>query len=345
MRWLKFGSLIVLFVLAVYAVSMTFVDEAKSITVEKEISYPVDKVFPQFSNLQNFTRWNAFFSDNKNLSFDFFMPYEGQGSSMSYHNTKDPDISGDLFIRYENPNRTLRYQLFEGKDSNPYSIDLKFKPQNGKTAVIWYIHTPKQSFLKRSLNLVSEDLFAEQIDKSMKNLFNVLGNKVSKEQQRESLKFDSLMVEDQDGQLLLGVNVNSKNVKDALFRNIVMNHNKTLNYIKMDLGKRDDEYGEPILITDADNFKDKEVSYFYGIPLSKRIGVSDNNFSFRTLNAAKKYVIYYRGSYSGRVKAIQQLLLKAKKDTMRTGDLQQTFLEEPSVENNTVMKLSLPVFR
>ena len=345
MRWLKFGTIIIVFLLAVYALSMTFVAESKSFTVEREISYPVEKVFPQFNNLQNFSRWNAFFTENKDLTFDFFTPYQGQGSSMSYHDKKNPDVFGDLFIRYENPNKTLRYQLFEGKRSNPYLIDLKFKPENGKTKIIWYVQTPKQPFLKRSLNLISEEDITGNIETSMKTLFTILGNKVNKEQQRESLKFDTLMIEEKEGQLLLGVNVNSKNVKDALFKNIVMNHNKTLNYIRMDLGKREDEYGEPVLITNADNFKDKEVSYYYGIPLSKRIGVSDNNFSFRTLNASKNYVIYYRGNYAGRISAIQQLLLQAKRDTMRTGDLQQTFLEEPSAENNTVIKLSLPVFR
>lgn len=221
----------------------------------------------------------------------------------------------------------------------------QFIPANGKTRIIWYVQTPKQPFLKRSLNLISEDDINQNIESGMKTLFNILGNKVNKEQQRENLKFDSLMVEEKEGQLLLGVNVNSKNTKDALFKNIVMNHNKTLNFIKMDLGKREDEYGEPVLITKANNFKDKEVSYFYGIPLSKRIGISDNNFTFRTVNASRNYVIYYQGSYTGRIGAIQQLLQQAKKDTMRTGDLQQTFLEEPSVESNTVMKLSLPVYR
>ena len=345
MRWFKFGSVIIIFLLSVYAVSMIFVAENKSFTIEKEISYPVDKVFPQFNNLQNFSRWSGFFSDNKNLTFDFFTPYEGQGSSMSYHDTKDPEVFGDLFIRYENPNRTLRYQLFEGRRSNPYLIDLKFVAQNGKTKITWYVQTPKQPFLKRSLNLITEEDITADIETGMKTLFTILGNKVNKEQQRESIKFDTLMVEEKEGQLLLGVNVNSKNTKDALFKNIVMNHNKTINFIKMDLGKREDEYGEPVLITNAGNFKDKEVSYYYGIPLSKRIGVSDNNFIFRTVNASRNYVIYYQGSYAGRVGAIQELLLKAKRDTMRTGDLQQTFLEEPTVESNTVMKLSLPVFR
>ncbi len=345
MRLLKFGIFIFLFFAAVYAVSMTFVDENKNFTIEKEINYPVDKVYPQFSNLQNFTRWNAFFSENKNLSLQYYTPYEGKGSAMSYQDKKDEDVFGDIFIRYANPEKTLKIQLFEGKKNTPYSIDLKFIPQNSKTKIVWYIHTPKQPFLKRSLNLISEDFWVNNIDKSMKTLYQILGNKVDKEMQRESLKFDTLMVEQQDSQLLLGVNVSTKNFQDALFKNIVINHNKVLNYIKMDLGKRDDEYGEPVLITDADNFKDKEVSYFYGIPLSKKEGISDNNFSFRTINDSKNYVIFYKGNYAGRVRAIQQLLTRAKRDTMRIGDLQQTFLEEPNSENNSIMKLSLPVFK
>ena len=345
MRWLKYGTFILLFLLAVYAASMTFVEESKNFTIEKEINYPIDKVFPQFNNLQNFSEWNSFFSDNDQLGFDYFTPYEGQGSSMKFYDKKDEDIFGDLFIRYENPNKTLRFQLFEGKRSNPYLIDVKFKPSQNKTKIIWYIQTPKQPFLKRSLNLLSEDYIADQIDKSMKNLFLNLGNKVDKEQLRSSLKFDSIMVENEIGQLLLGINVSTKNDKNNLFKNIIMNHNKVVNYVKMDLGKKNDEYGEPILVTDADGFKDKEISYFYGIPLSKRIGVSDNNFSFRTLNSSRNYVMYYRGTYEGRVKAIQELLLKAKRDTLRTGELQQTFLEEPNESTNTVLKLSLPVFR
>lgn len=331
--------------MALYAVSMTFVAERKTFTIKKEINYPIEKVFPQFNNLQNYTRWNAFFSENSNLSFDYFSPYEGQGSSMSYHDKKDEDFFGDLFIRYENPLRTLKYQLFEGKKNNPYLIDIKFIPNGQKTTLIYYFSTPKQPLLKRSLNLVGEDDISANLDESMKNLFTILGNKVDQDKARENLKFDSLMVEQKEAQLLLGINVNAKNAKNSLFDNIIMNHNKTLNFVRTDLGKREDEYGAPILITNADNFKDKEVSYFYGIPLSKKVPVSDNNFSFRTINSSRNYVIYYRGNYEGRVKSIQQLLLKAKKDTLRNGDLQQTFLEEPVDGKNAVLKLSLPVFR
>lgn len=346
MRFIKLGILILLVLLGVYAVSMTFVEESKTFTVEKEIRYPVEKVFPQFVNLQNFTRWNSFFTDYPDLSFEYFSPYEGKGSALFFQDKNHAGRFGDFFIRYENPLHTIRYQLFQGKNSTPYLIDVKFKAEkNGHTKIVWYIHTPKQPLLKRSVNLITEDYIADNIDKSMKNLLQLLGNKVDRETERQNLKFDSLMVENQESQLLLGINVTTKNAKDAMFKNIVMSHNKVLNFVKVDMGKRDDEFGEPILITDADNFKDKEVSYFYGVALPKKVGVSDNGFIFRTLNASKNYVIYYRGSYSGRVKSIQQLLQKAKKDTMRTGDLQMTFLEQPDAESETVMKLSIPVFR
>jgi effector-binding domain-containing protein len=112
----------------------------------------------------------------------------------------------------------------------------------------------------------------------------------------------------------------------------------------MDLGKREDEFGLPTLITNPNNYKDKEVSYFLGIPLPKRTGVSDNNFSFRTLNSSQVYVMYYKGNYANRAKVIQQLLQKAKSNTMRTGDLQQTFLETPSEDGNVSMKFSLVVY-
>ncbi|MDN5395444.1 MAG: hypothetical protein L0G05_02880 [Chryseobacterium sp.] len=124
-----------------------------------------------------------------------------------------------------------------------------------------------------------------------------------------------------------------------------MNYSKIYNYVTMDLGKKDDEFGFPVLITDADNYKDKEVSYFMGIPLSKKIGVTDNNFNFRTVNASQNYVMYYKGNYEGRIRAVQQLIQKAKKDEMRFGDIRQTFIERPIEGQEVNMKLSLSVFK
>lgn len=346
MRWMKFTLLGILLLLGIYAVAMYFfVEESKSFRVEKTIDYPVEKVFPQFNNLQNFTRWNNYFVESKKITTDFYSPYEGKGAAMSFQEDGS-EKSGEMFIRYENPNSTLKYQLFEKSQANPYLINIKFKPLSAnQTKLIWTVSTPRVPLLKRSVNLWTESDFVENLDKSMKNLTSLLSNKVDKDKQMAAIKYDSLMVEKDEGSLILGVNVSTSNKKDALFKNIVLNHNKVYNYITTDLQKRDDEFGLPVLLTDANNYKDKEVSYFYGIPLSKRVGVSDNNFSFRTVNPSQTYVMYYKGNYAGRVRAIQQLLNKAKKDTMRNGQLQQTFIEVPTEGSDVAMKIALPVYK
>ncbi len=344
MRWFKFIIIIVLCLFGLYSLSMNFVDESKSFTHQSEINYPIEKVFPQFNNLQNFSSWNDFFTEKKDLSYSFFTPYEGKGSSMKYSD-KSSSESGDFFIRYSNPGKTIRYQLFEGKNNNPYLIDVKFIPEGTKTKIFWNIHTPKRSYLERSINLLAEDFFVENIDKSMKNLYQLLGNKVDRDQKLASIKYDSIMVENREGALLLGVNVSTRNSKDVLFKNVLMNHGKVVNFVRSDLGKKDDEFGTPVMITNPSNLKDKEISYFYGVPLSKRIPVSDNNFSFQTLNASKVYYIYYQGNYYNRVKNIQELLKKAKKDTLRNGQLMEEFLEEPVDNQDVKLKLSLPVYR
>ncbi|ASW73348.1 polyketide cyclase [Chryseobacterium piperi] len=346
MRLFKIFSVIVVLLVGAYALSMYyFVEENKNFQIEKEIDYPVDKVFHQFNNLQNFTRWNNFFTSSPSIDIDYYTPYEGNGSAISYIDPKN-DTDGEMFIRYENNNQTLRYQLFEDKNENPTLVDVKFKAISPeKTKITWYVHTPKLPVLRRVENFWTEDRFADNIDKSMVNLKNVLGNKVEKDNQLAAIKYDSLMVEKDEEIVLLGINVSASNKKDALYKNIVMNYNKVYNYVSMDLGKRDDEFGFPVLITDADNYKDKEVSYFMGIPLSKKIGITDNNFSFRSVSPTQNYVMYYKGSYAGRVRAIQQLIQKAKKDQMRFGDIRQVFIERPMEDQDVNMKLSLSVYK
>lgn len=346
MRWFKFTILSLIVILGLYALAMHFfVDDSKSFTIEKEIDYPIEKVYPQFNNFQNFVRWNSYFASEKGLTVDYFMPYEGQGSAIKFSANRK-EKSGEMFIRYANENKSLRYQLFEIGENYPYLINIKFIPVSAtKTKIIWYVHTPKLQLLERSMNFWTEEEFVDDLDKSMTNLKNLLDNKVDKEEQLNSIKFDTLVVEKMPGQLLLGVNVSTSNKKDLLFKNVVMNHNKVFNYVTGDLSKGEDEIGHPILITEANNYKDKEVSYYIGIPLSKRVSVSDNNFSFRTINEAQAYSIYYKGSYAGRTQKIQELLNKAKKDSLRNGQLMQTFIKKPDEDHDVIIKFSLPVFK
>ena len=346
MRWIKFGIVIIAVLIGAYVASMYyFVEESKTYKEEKEVSFPLEKVYSQFSNFQNFTTWNSYFSTSKTMQVDYFTPYEGEGAAMRYTDKKR-GISGEMFIRYAKENKILKYHLFEGNNEKPITVKVMFKPKGAdKTEVKWEVETPKLSVWERAENFWSDDSFITTMGKSITVLSDVLGNKVDKDLQIANMKYDSIMVEQREGDLLLGVSASTKNDKGRLLKSVEMNQNKVINFMKMDLSKRDDEYGLATLVMDADGYKDKEVSYYIGASLSKREAVSDNNFTFRTLNPSKMYYMYYKGDFNNRVKSIQQLLQKAKRDTMRNNDVEIQFIEPLEEGKDCVLKISLPVYR
>ncbi len=235
---------------------------------------------------------------------------------MSYSHTKDKSKYGEVFIRKVKENKSISYELYQERKKVPYKIDVSFYPKGEKTKVVWRVNTPKYPLLLR----------------------------VDKEVMFSQIKYDSIMIEEQDERLFLGVNVSTSNKKGALFKNIVINHNRVFSYVTKDLSKWEDEFGEPVLFTEVGELKNKEVSYFYGVPLSQKVNVSDNNFAFRTIKKSKYYSIYYKGRYEQRSKAIAKLLDKIKKDLLQNGKLEELFVEAPYNENEVVLKLSFPVY-
>ncbi|WP_417429369.1 polyketide cyclase [Halpernia sp.] len=343
MRWFKFAVFFGIFAFAAYYFSASYMEDSKTFSSKKELNYSVEKLFPQFNNLQNFTKWNTFFKGHKNYHYSFFTPYEGKNSGLTYYNEKN-EREGDLFIKFSEENRAIRYYLYTETNVNPFILEVKFKKiATDKTVITYLLKTPKIPIMSRPFHVVSEDDFTDNLNNSLVNLSNLLSNKVDKEIQMSRLKFDSIMVENEGNSILLGVNVSSSNKKDALLKNIILNHNKVKNFLQTDLQKEEDEFGTPVLITDPNSLKDKEVSYYYGFPLSKKINVTDNNFIYRYLTPKKYLIIYYKGNYLGRINSLKKLFAEAKKEELKTGQLYETFLEPPSESGEVTLKLALEI--
>lgn len=341
MRWIKYILLSLILLGGIGLNILNTHDENKNFIIKKEISYNVSKIFPQFVNFQNFTRWNHQFPSGQKYSLSYFSPYEGKGSSMKYINTHNPTDFGEIFIRNSKPNKTIKYEIYENGISTPYKIEIKFIPKGKKTQLVWLIETPKISLLKRFIKSISQEEIETKIEQSMKNLNRILSKKVEREIMFGQIKYDSIMIEEQEEKLLIGINTN--NQKGNLFKNININHNKLISLVTKDLAKREDEFGLPILITEASNLKDKEISYFYGIPLSQQEKISDNNFIFKKVKSSKVYSIYYKGKYEQRISAINQLLNQIKKDSLKNGMLEEVFLEAPSENKDVILKIYFPV--
>lgn len=185
----------------------------------------------------------------------------------------------------------------------------------------------------------------EQVEKSLKNLSKVLSSKVKREVMLGQIRYDSVMIEEQEERLLLGVNVSTNNKEGNLFRNININHNKLIGFVTKDLAKREDEFGQPMLLTEVSGLKKEEVSYFYGVPLSKRESISDNSFIFKKIDKSQIYSIYYKGEYEQRILAVNKLLNQMKKDSLENGMLEELFVKFPGEDREVVLKLSLSVRR
>ncbi|MDO4762905.1 MAG: polyketide cyclase [Flavobacteriaceae bacterium] len=344
MRWLRFVLIFFVILGGGYTwLSNNYADK-EVFVIEKEVPYPVEKVFVQLSNFQNFSRWNYLFSVDEKYNYTYFLPYEGVGSSVSFVNSKNKKDFGQMFIREVVPLKSIKYELYRNNDKTPYKINVKFIGKGEKTKLVWGIETPEISLMERWVYDISQHEIKSGVEKSMRRLTSVLSGKVEQEVFLSQIKYDSIIVENQEERLLLGLNVSTSNTKGNLFKNINLTHQKLISFITKDLAKREDEFGQPTLMTEAGGLKNREVSYFYGVPVSKSEKLADNNFVFKKQNKMKVYSIYYKGKYDNRTIAIGQLLNKIKKDSLRSGMLEELFIEEPDEERDVVLKISFPVF-
>jgi hypothetical protein len=71
MRWFKFIIILAALAFAGFYIFASNMDETKSFTAQKELNYSVEKLFPQFNNLQNFTKWNTVFKGHKEYAIIF----------------------------------------------------------------------------------------------------------------------------------------------------------------------------------------------------------------------------------------------------------------------------------
>lgn len=341
MRWFRYLIVILcLFLIGYFWTIFSIRDNNEVFKGKTEINYPMEKIIPQFRNLQLFTQWNEYFQINKDLKIDYFLPHEGKGSSISFSENKN-NIKGDLMIK-EEKDQFIRYYIFEKNNTQPHILDLRFSGKNKKTNISWTLKNSKQEAEEPFFGYESEEGFYKFIDKSTDNLKYILAHRIDKEEQLKNIKFDTIFTENFSSELTLGVSTLSKS--GLLFKNIIKDYNKVYNFMKTDLQKKEEQIDFLILINSTQNPKAKESSYFLGVPISKKENFSDNNFNYKNLPSSKSYTIFYKGLYQNRLSAVQKIKYLAKKNNETEEMLIQTFISPPEDEKKPlIMKFTLLV--
>lgn len=340
MKILRLLFVLVFLALTVVAYITLQKEEKNTYYLKERVNYPVEKVFPQFTSLQNFTQWIEYFRTN-DLSVSYYTPYEGKDSSIEFYGKKNQDLDGELFIRYVNPLKTVKYQFFTHGSREPYALNVSFKPSGSGTEVTWKIDSPQRSRWARIFAPISDEDFLSNIKQSMKNLNSLLGGKMDREIILSNIDFDTITVETQKAQLLVGVAANTMNKAKDVYSNVIINHNKVLNFVQKDMKKKPDEFGLPVLVYAPSALKDKEFSYFYGVAVPSRVRVNDNNFIFRDYPQQKVYVKYFKGAYNQREKTINELTKQLMEDSLQVSQVFETILQEPQKEKESILKISV----
>jgi effector-binding domain-containing protein len=353
MRFFKISFYTALFLFVAYAVGMMFVEENKSVVLKNEIKHPISKVFPQFEALQNLSQWHQFLFDEQS-SYTYFQPYQGPNSSMSFRLKTDSSQVGECYVRAVKPLKKMVYEVYINKNHQPYHIEVDFKAlPNQHTQLTWRVANPKLGYFMRVKNLWSEFSIEEDLNKGLANLNKILGGKMDKEAMLSAIKYDTLMVEQQPAQILIGLSASVQHKKDELQKSIQMNEAKLKTFLTKDLSKKEDEFGQTMVIYEATDdvvtqvkrkrVTSKNYSYFMGAAVKQKFGISDNNFTYRESPVGKNLVIYFQGDYSNKAAYASKLYQKAKKDTLKVGPMKELFIKSPSGQNEAIVKLMLPI--
>lgn len=343
MSWIKkiiFGIIILLLIITFSKYYV--IEKSEKVKVEKKLSFPLVKIFSQYNNLQNFVRWNEDVLDNKKLFINYYQPYQGVGSAMSYQNKKG-DIQGELFIVKEEEGKAITYQFFSG-NKTPLYIDVFFtKISESETKVTYVIEKPAKTIWEKAMSYRKEEPTFFMMDKEFNRLESVLSNKIDKEKWLTNITYDSIMLENQPEQLLLGRYFSVMNKPDMITQKVNKSIAQLEQYMEVILEKKTDEYGFPTLIKSPHQIKNKQFYYYIGIPLSQSMRLEEKQYGFRSVESSLVLSIYYKGNYHQADSAVKQLINKAKKDSMKYGEIQQIFLEIPPNRGDVMMKIILPV--
>jgi len=345
MKWIRLFTVIFLVMAVIYLISMFYVEENRNFQVVKEVDFPKAKVFEQFNNTQKFASWYQFSDGNQELHFQYFSPYEGEGSSLHFENKNNSEV-GDFFIRKIIPNQQIKYQFLRDKDKHPFLISVKFdSTAPNKTQLIWHVQTPSRTFLKRSLNILSEKHFTNSLDKSMEVLNTLLSKKVDKETKLLAIKYDTIITENRPAEMLLGLSATAPNrAKEDFANSVWRSYNSLQVFLTQDMDKKDDEFGEPQLIMRASAANAKEISYFLGVKINNKEDLKDNSFVFQDIKQGKYLTAYYKGDYNNRKTVINQLKREARRQKMAEGRLTEIFMQPPNDEEEVILKIMLEIY-
>jgi len=174
MLWKILGALTLIIVaLALFVATRP---DTFSVTREKEIAAPADKVFEQVNDLRNWEKWSPWLGLDPEAKLVYTDSTAGKGASFSWDGN-DKIGAGSNTITESVPNERIKIDLkFLKPFESTSDVEFTFKPQGNNTRVTWTM-SGKQNFIGKAMSCVMDcdKLIGGDFEKGLNSLARASG--------------------------------------------------------------------------------------------------------------------------------------------------------------------------
>lgn len=170
MRTLRYLVLAILFLLLIVVVVGFFLPSKVHMQRSVEINRSKETVFQVINSLGNFNKWSPWFEKDINAKYTVTGAASGVGSKLTWQGNNDVGTGSNEIIDSK-LNKSVKTELFFGKDDHPAYATLSLKENNGTTIVAWSFENDfGYNVFFRYFGFVLEDMIAPDYEKGLSNL-------------------------------------------------------------------------------------------------------------------------------------------------------------------------------
>lgn len=257
--------ILLLLLLIAGCVIPSFLPENIEIQVSKKFNNPISEVFLEFNDLENYGTWGALISeDSINTRVNYFSPYKGKGSSLTWTNKKDTHIGkGEYKILKSKINQYIQSQIIFVETRVICTEDIFFKSESGATQVSIHLKTGDFSYFNRIFAYLYSGKLKERLEKSLDRL----GRKLDKDDINKELTVGETKYIDFDGIQLLAIKNETTTNMDDIYKSMYKSLNEISEYLTDSLRYIPTDIKNPIAYYTKFDTINKTATFYSGYPV------------------------------------------------------------------------------
>ena len=339
----RLAQLLILIVLAVLLIPMFLPNQIDAIA-EKEFDVPAGIIFEDFNNLNEFSKWEPWTSNDSLAEKEFYSPYRGKGAGYKWTSSNN---SGEITILKSEANQWIEYKMVGYNLGEKSKMKVEFSPvTKSKTLVKWSISSEKLDYFSRYYTYFTSEKLNDKLEEGLMTLENSLKTASLTPEQAQSLQPEVITKESFEGLKLLVVqntaSLDEDEINTATEESFGLIYSYLVDFIKVS----PNELNNPITYFEFIDTARKETKFYCGYPLTESINPGEGMQLF-SIPASEALVCIHKGDYSTLSSTLSKMKEYAKLNKLKLGNpYWEEYLNDPETVKNKselLTKIYIPI--